>query len=63
MTVNQLKTNNKVMQKIFYISVLINIQSKQVSIFYIVTVMCRSRALICRDTKHSFISLQVVSAL
>jgi hypothetical protein len=42
------------MQKLF-VSVLINIQSKQeqVFIFYIVTVMCRCRALICRDTKHS----------
>jgi len=54
MTVNQLKTNNKLCRKLF-LSVLIHIQSKQeqVSIFYIVTVMCRCRALICRDTKYS----------
>ena len=54
MTVNQLKTNNKLCRKLF-LSVLINIQSKQeqVPIFYIVTVMCRYRALIGRDTKQS----------
>ena len=57
MTVNQLKTNKKLCRK-FFLSVLINIQSKQeqVYIFYIVMVMCRCRELICRDIT-AFISV------